>query len=119
MTVSAGAFDPVRAVVYKQIESLEHNEPILTPVEHCKRHIRFVRESWGSEGVIYHNTQSIGETRIRMRSDQKTKTIDPTMEIHHRNVVYEITRINPVPNTEYDEIEFTCKYKSTSTILTS
>lgn len=120
MPNTAGNYDPLRATIYRPVTTCDettNNEPIQTTEIFCRRHIRFPRDiTFGVERPIQHNTQAYGQTRIRMRRDQTTINIDPSMEIHHNNRVYGIIVPATIP-VEQDEVEFLCQYKAKSTLV--
>lgn len=120
MPIEAGRYDPIPAIIYQPVTNTANYEPIQTGQELCKQFIRFPQQfRWSSETLSFHQLQSQSQQTIRMRRTPTTESIDPTMEIHHRGIIYGIVGISPVPSTERDEIEFTVQYRKDSILVTA
>lgn len=123
MPMNAGAYDPVPATIYKlvtEVDDANSREPIQTRQAYFQTFIRWPWAArYGTEQPVQTQPKSSGEILCRMRRNQLTMTIDPSMTFIHDGQEYGIVSINPIPSMERDEIEFLVRWIKTATLVTA
>ena len=120
MPIPAGAFDPIPAQFYYNVQTYVNNEPVLTPTLFYETWIRFPNTArTGVEVIVAKQTLAHGQTIIRVRRDSSSVQLDPSMHMIHNSKTYGIICINEIPSSERDEIELLVQYQIPSTLRTT
>ena len=112
MPIEAGKFDPVPAQFLQREVDYTNNEPVNgTESVFYETWVRFPWQARsGSERNVVKQSTSSNQILVRLRRDEKSILIDPSMFMLHNGQRYGIISINPIPSNERDEIELLVQY---------